>query len=118
MRNLNSDYGNQMKHHPYGYALFHPVSNGILKPGSVGYLDELGFWNPIANLEDPESLSRHGLASPSAPLSRAKPSRIKEWTPKQSSQVKEVSCGYTGGMRSVNIFCIKTPGLIYLTCNE
>ena len=55
MGNLNSDYANHMKHHPYGYGLFHTVSNGILKPGSVGYLDELGFWNPIANLEDPES---------------------------------------------------------------
>ena len=103
MGNLSSNYANQMKHHPYGYALFHPVSNRILKPGSVGYLDELGFWNPIANLEDPESLSRHGLTSPSAPLSRAKPSKIKEWTPKLSSQAKEMSYGYTGGMRSVNI---------------
>lgn len=107
MGNLNSDYGNHMKHHPYGYALFHPVSNGILKPGSVGYLDEFGFWNPIANLEDPESLSRHGLTSTSTPLCRAKPSRIKEWTPKQSSQVKEVSCGYAGGMRSVMIPALK-----------
>ena len=101
MGNLNSDYSNHMKHHPYGYALFHPVSNGVMRPGSVGYLDELGFWNPIANLEDPESLSRYGLTPPSNPLSRAKPSKIKEWTPKRSSQVKEVSSGFTGGIRSV-----------------
>ena len=108
MGNLNSDYAYQLKHHPYGYALFHPVSNGIPKPGSVGYLDELGFWHPIANLEDLESLSRHGLTSPSAPLSRAKPSQIKTWTPKLSSQVNQVSCGFSGGIRSVNnIWAIK-----------
>ena len=107
MGNLNSDYANQMKHYPYGYALFHPVSNRILKPGSVEYLDELGFWNLIANLEDPESLSRHGLTSPSAPLSRAKPSQIKQWTPKLSSAVNEVSYGFTGGIRYKNCLALK-----------
>ena len=107
MANLNSDYGNRRKHHPYGYALFNPVSNEILKPGSVGFLDELGFWNPIANLEEPQSLSRHGLNRPSDPLSRKNPSRIKEWTPKQSSQVKEVSYEYAGCIRSVMISAFK-----------
>jgi hypothetical protein len=104
MANLNIEYGDQMKHHPYGYALFHPVSNESLNPGSVGFLDELGFWHPIANLEDPESLSRQGLTSPSAPLSRAKSSQIKEWTPKQSSKVKERSGGFNGGVKSVTYF--------------
>lgn len=103
MGNRKGNYANQMKHHSYGYALFHPVSNGILKPGSVEYLDEWGFWNPIANLEDPESLSRYGLTSPSAPLSRAKPSQIKRWTPKLSSRVNEVSCRFPGGIKPVNI---------------
>jgi len=57
MANLNIEYGDQMKHHPYGYALFHPVSNESLNPGSVGFLDELGFWHPIANLEARESIT-------------------------------------------------------------
>ena len=93
-----------MKHHPYGYALFHPVSNKVLKPGSVGFLDELGFWNPIANLEDPDSLSRQGPTPPSAPLFRAKSSQIQKWTPKQSLKVKERSGGFSGGVKSVNCF--------------
>ena len=30
-----------------GYGLFHPCSTAILKPGSIGWFNEVGEWNEI-----------------------------------------------------------------------
>ncbi len=50
MASLADDYAYQMKGHSYGYALFHPVSIRDLRPGSFGFFDDLGTWNPIAHI--------------------------------------------------------------------
>ena len=75
--------------HPYGRALYHPASTKELRPGTVGFFNAEGLWNPIAHLEDSESLARHGLRFPTQSLTAAKPERISQWFPKTSRDVKE-----------------------------
>ena len=99
MASLADDYVDQMKHHPYGYALYHPVSTRDMRPGSVGFFDSLGVWNPIAHLEDSESLTRSGLRFPTRSLTVARTERIKEWTPKVSANVTETAGGVNLGAR-------------------
>ena len=97
MASLERVYADQMRHHPYGYALYHPASTTTLRPGSVGFFDGLGFWNPIAHLEDLPSLQKHGLKRPSEVLERCPSERIRKWTPKTSLRVSEKLLGFRIG---------------------
>ncbi|KAL8822490.1 MAG: hypothetical protein Q9191_006776 [Dirinaria sp. TL-2023a] len=97
MASLERVYADQMRHHPYGYALYHPASTTTLRPGSVGVFDGLGFWNPIAHLEDPTSLQKHGLKPPTEGLERAPSERIRKWSPRTSSGVSEKLLGFRIG---------------------
>lgn len=97
MASLERVYADQMRHHPYGYALYHPASTTTLRPGSVGFFDGLGFWNPIAHLEDLPSLKKHGLKQPSEALERSPTERIRKWTPRTSSGVSEKLLGFRIG---------------------
>ena len=93
MASLADTYAERMKCHPFGFALYHPASSRILRPGSVGFFDSLGVWVPVAHLEDSESLSKHGLRFPKTSLTVAKTERIKGWTTKVSTGVTERSGG-------------------------
>lgn len=99
MPSLADTYVERMKVHPFGFALYHPASSRILRPGAVGFFDSFGAWVPIAHLEDSESLSRHGLRFPKTSLTIAKTERISGWTPKVSTGVSEISGGVTLGAR-------------------
>jgi hypothetical protein len=62
---LLQQYEEQMKeNHPYGMALYKPQSTKVLRPGSVGYWNQLGDWNPIVQLDDPASLQLQSLKAP------------------------------------------------------
>ena len=91
-----------MTNHPYGHALYHPVSTRDLRPGSVGFFNAMGVWNPIAHLEDSESLTRHGLRFPTQSLTAARPERISKWTPKVSEHVSQKIGGVDLDLRWVN----------------
>lgn len=97
MVSLDRVYVEQMRHHPYGLALFHPVSTNTIQPGSVGFFNDLGFWNPIAHLEDLSTLQKHGLKPPREPLERSPPERIIRWTPRTSSRVTQKLLGFSVG---------------------
>lgn len=101
MSSLERVYAEQMRHHPYGYALFHPASTSALQPGSVGFFNELGFWNPIAHLEDVPSLAKYGLKEPTEPLERSAPEKIRKWTPRTSSKVSQKLLGFRVGAKYV-----------------
>lgn len=49
-RDLQQVYADAMRLHPFGFALYHPCDNTILKPGSCGYFNSRGVWNPIAHV--------------------------------------------------------------------
>ncbi|PLB37619.1 uncharacterized protein BDW47DRAFT_131892 [Aspergillus candidus] len=94
MSTIGTLYQQSMLRHPYGYALYEPESTKTLKPGSCGYLTELGQWTPLIgedqapiNLGDSSSLSRNGL-KPFEQFYRA-PTDKRAWGPKVCGQVKQ-----------------------------
>lgn len=96
---LNRLYAEQMKHHPQGYALYEPISTALLKPGACGYFDNFGSWNPIAQLDDSESLEQRGFRCPSEELEEAKDRTNIIWGPKCSMGVKAVKLELEAGIR-------------------
>lgn len=70
---LNRIYADEMRNHPYGYALYQPISASIIKPGVVGYFDATGFWSPLADLNDAAALQAAGLKPPTSKLVAAPP---------------------------------------------
>lgn len=81
--NLATRYATAMTEHPYGHALFKPVSSTRLQPGCCGYLDDQGRWNPvITNIEDTTELQKTG-SSFSAPRTFVSMPLMKHtWGPK------------------------------------
>ncbi|KZF19065.1 hypothetical protein L228DRAFT_53304 [Xylona heveae TC161] len=94
---LHLTYAERMKNHPFGFALYKPTSNTILKPGSVGYFDGSGFWNPITDLTNKDALKRRNLKEPGE-LSRAPREEIKGWGPKVSTKVNSYTGDFSGGV--------------------
>jgi hypothetical protein len=50
-------YPQLMDSHSFGVPLYLPSLTSILRPGCVGYFDNLGKWNLIAHLADSYSLA-------------------------------------------------------------
>lgn len=44
---LHQMYAETLRHHSFGYALYHPCPSTVLTPGSIGYFDNVGEWNPM-----------------------------------------------------------------------
>ena len=44
---LHLMYAESLRHHSFGYALYHPCPSTVLTPGSIGYFDNVGEWNPM-----------------------------------------------------------------------
>ncbi|KAF8197044.1 hypothetical protein BJ912DRAFT_1080205 [Pholiota molesta] len=59
-----------MENHPFGIALYRPPSSSEVKPGIIGYFDEFGSWNTIADLADQDDLLQKSL-SPAEELVKA-----------------------------------------------
>jgi hypothetical protein len=100
--NLSQVYAENMMLHPYGYALYKPVSSSILRPGSCGYFDAQGAWNPIADLTSPASLQKYGLSIPREELERIPTEENVAWGPKISQRVTEMNIDLSGGIRYVS----------------
>ena len=93
-KTLPRRYARSLANHGYGHALYEPVSVQELSPGSCGYLNDEGAWNPILRLDDQGALQAHGLSL--CDLERA-PQSIREWGPKTSSNVKQRKIDLQGG---------------------
>lgn len=78
-----------VKPHPYGVPLYKPTSTRLMRPGSVGYFNDLGEWAPITQLDDLKTLQREGLKPPEEDLERVKYSPITTWDRKYSEGVNE-----------------------------
>jgi hypothetical protein len=88
IQRLDHVYNKQMQQHHYGYALYKPVSSGLMQPGSCGYFDGSGSWNPILDLGDTQSLQKHGVGQARG-LERAPIEDNITWGPKTSQGVSE-----------------------------
>ena len=105
---LSHVYAENMAHHPYGYAMYKPVSSNILKPGSCGYFDSLGTWNPFVDLTSPSSLEKYGLSSPKEELERIPSEENTDWGPKVSRSVTEARLDLSGGLGYVCLWSRST----------
>ena len=81
---LQLNYAKAMRNHPFGFALYHPCNKALLKPGSCGYFNHLGDWNPISDVLS----SNGGFVGLDEDLQAAEPQKL-SWGPKCSEHVTE-----------------------------
>lgn len=62
--NFAEQYRETMKCHSMGNAMYEPGFVSVVQPGSCGYLDKLGNWQPVFNLSDTASLQAAGISVP------------------------------------------------------
>jgi len=74
-------------HARFGYAIYEPPLSKDLKPGSVGYFDASGSWNPILQLSDGNMVQRAGYVEVKEKLKLVRDENI-TWGPKCSSGMK------------------------------
>lgn len=89
--NLATKYAPSMTEHPYGHGFYEPELASVVRPGTCGYLNRLGQWQPIADLTNTDDLDEKKLKYP-ASLTRA-PGRKHEWGPKCSNSVRQKKLG-------------------------
>lgn len=95
---LDLTYTRYMKNHPYGTALYTPLPFRIFHPGSCGYFDAHGSWNPIVDLSDPSLLSSHGFSAVPEELHRAPPESVFQWGPKISENTNAQKVSFNAGI--------------------
>jgi hypothetical protein len=57
-------YRQAMKCHSMGVAMYEPTFASKMKPGSCGYLNKLGNWQPMFDLSDEDTLKAAGITAP------------------------------------------------------
>lgn len=98
--NMATRYAEAMQDHSYGHGLYTPEPMEILKPGSCGYLDDRGRWQPVIyDITDQASLKAKGFKAPSG-LARI-PSRTHTWGPKKSTSVSCTKPAITAGVSAL-----------------
>jgi hypothetical protein len=83
---LDQVYLTLMKHHPYGKAIYKPLSTSSFHPGIVGYFDSVGNWNPIADLSAVEASSPATFTPPPSDKLVRAPSEPQTWGPRLGTQ--------------------------------
>ncbi|KAF1831602.1 hypothetical protein BDW02DRAFT_44472 [Decorospora gaudefroyi] len=86
---LHDLYADLMKVYPFGLGLYKPPSTLALRPGSVGYFNELGVWQPIVQLENAEDVKGKGLKIPEEELAKHEFDPETDWAPMYSTEVIE-----------------------------
>lgn len=89
---LDRTYRQMMRNHPFGYALYKPVRQSSMKPGTCGYFNDSGFWTKLFDLNDSFSLSYHDLGDAQGTNSEPRDSGI-TWDPKVSRGASKVDVG-------------------------
>ena len=95
---LDIAYARSMKNHPYGTALYTPLPFRTFHPGSCGYFDHNGSWNPVADLSSPDLISSTPYSPVPETLSRAPPETVFQWGPKISSSTKAQKLSLEAGI--------------------
>ena len=86
-KQLHEVYADEMANHSLGRSLYHPVWSSFIKPGSCGYFNDLGNWNPIADLSDAKKLEQDGYRPVSEILEKAPTGPPTEWGPRHLNSV-------------------------------
>lgn len=99
-RPLNVAYATHMMNHPFGTALYTPLAARDFHPGSCGYFDAAGSWNPVTDLSDGPRLSAQGYASVGEKLEKAPAETDIQWGPLTSENVVARNVDLSGGLSS------------------
>jgi len=95
---LDQQYANIMQNHPFGIAMYRPLSRSLFKIGTCGYFDDFGSWHLIVDLERPDQLLRKNLSLVDDELEQAPLDEGIKWGPKISSKTKAKKIEISGGM--------------------
>ena len=88
-------YTEQMsRRHDFGYPMYEPAASKVIQPGMVGYLDEHGQWNPVADVSSESDLAKEGLTTVPGGLQQAPDDQDIAWGPKVSEHVKATRISY------------------------
>lgn len=88
---LDEVYVTQMRYHGYGRAMYKPVSTSSFHPGTVGYFDKLGNWNPIADLSAIDARWPETFTPPPSDKLVVAPVETQTWGPKTGKETKSRS---------------------------
>jgi hypothetical protein len=99
-RRFDRDYAQLMINHPWGWGLYKPVPSTQLKPGSCGYFDAAGYWQPIVQLT--EKLPENWKAA-EPPLRVVTEKGSTPWGPKTSDRVQTISFDLQTGSQYVQL---------------
>ncbi|KAK8036595.1 hypothetical protein PG991_001732 [Apiospora marii] len=95
---LDKAFARLLRHHAYGWALFKKVAAKDMHPGSCGYFDPEGDWQPLVDLTRPsDDLLAEGWAAPDARLYHDEAPESLVWGPKSSRAVNANQSGGTAG---------------------
>lgn len=97
-QSLDSAYASYMRNHPFGTALYSPLPARLFHPGSCGYFDSVGAWNPITDLSSPSHLSTQGFTPVSEELQAAPVDATARWGPKISESAKARKVALSAGI--------------------
>lgn len=92
-QSLDGAYASYMRNHPFGTALYSPLPARLFHPGSCGYFDSVGAWNPITDLSSPSHLSTQGFTPTPEELQAAPVDATARWGPKisESAEARKVA---------------------------
>jgi hypothetical protein len=83
---LDQDYLTLMQNHPYGKAIYKPLAVSSFHPGSIGYFDSVGDWNPIADISSAQAAWPAAFTPPPTEKLLSAPSENQTWGPKVGQQ--------------------------------
>lgn len=99
-RPLDVAYAAYMRNHPFGTALYTPLPAREFHPGSCGYFDATGSWNPVTDLSDAGRLAVQGYSPAQEELQPAPAETDIQWGPLVSENVVSHSVDLSGGISS------------------
>ncbi|KAH7131617.1 hypothetical protein B0J13DRAFT_107361 [Dactylonectria estremocensis] len=97
---LDLTYAELMRGHPFGTALYLPVPWSQFHPGTIGYFDSTGAWNPIGDISAPSTLPSTLTSIDTSDLSQA-PSQQQIWGPKLGNETRGRSVDLSVGIGAI-----------------
>lgn len=52
LEKVHHTYARLLSWHSVGHALYHPVTSDDLRPGSIGFFDDNGYWCSLPNQQE------------------------------------------------------------------
>ncbi|KAH6991512.1 hypothetical protein BKA56DRAFT_230390 [Ilyonectria sp. MPI-CAGE-AT-0026] len=97
---LDLTYAELMRVHPFGTALYLPVPSSQFHPGTIGYFDSAGAWNPVGDMSTPSTLPSTLTSIDTSDLAQA-PSQRQIWGPKLGIETRGRAVDLSAGIGAI-----------------